>query len=131
MPQSRCALERKTEAYLFPYRTSTKIWYIDYNVIPRTDTVFLCDHGVKHYCYCRVRVMVYIATFNNVSTVSWWSVLLVEETGVPEENHRPAASHRQTLSHTAISSTPRHGRECCYWIVIYVLLFAVHVMSTI
>jgi hypothetical protein len=24
----------------------------------------------------------------------------VEETGVPRENHRPAASHRQPLSHS-------------------------------
>jgi hypothetical protein len=30
---------------------------------------------------------------------SWRSVLLVEETGVPWENHRPAASHWRTLSH--------------------------------
>ena len=29
----------------------------------------------------------------DVSVVSWWSVLLVEETGVPGENHRPVASH--------------------------------------
>ena len=28
-----------------------------------------------------------------------WSVLLVEETGVPAENHQPVASHWQTLSH--------------------------------
>ena len=27
-----------------------------------------------------------------------WSVLLVEETEVPGENHRPVASHRQNLS---------------------------------
>jgi hypothetical protein len=27
------------------------------------------------------------ATFNNISVISWWSVLLVEETGVPGENH--------------------------------------------
>jgi hypothetical protein len=26
-------------------------------------------------------------------------ILLLEETRVPEENHEPAASHRQTLSH--------------------------------
>jgi hypothetical protein len=32
-------------------------------------------------------------TFNNISVISWLSVLLVEETGVPGENHRPAASH--------------------------------------
>ena len=30
-----------------------------------------------------VRVMVFNATFNNVSVTSWWSVLLMEETGVP------------------------------------------------
>jgi len=29
----------------------------------------------------------------NISVMSWWSVLLVEETGVPGENHRPVASH--------------------------------------
>jgi len=36
---------------------------------------------------------VFDATFNNISVISWWSVLLVEETGVPVENHRPATSH--------------------------------------
>jgi hypothetical protein len=34
-------------------------------------------------------------------------VLLVEETGVPRENHWPAVSHWQTLSHNVVSSTPR------------------------
>ena len=47
--------------------------------------------------------MVFKATFNNISVISWQSVLLVEETGVPGENHRPVASHRQTLSDNAIS----------------------------
>ena len=54
--------------------------------------------------------MVFNATFNNISVVSWRSVLLVEETGVPGENHRPLASHWQTLSHNVVSSTPRHER---------------------
>jgi hypothetical protein len=36
--------------------------------------------------------MVFNATFNNISVISWQSVLLVEETAVPGENHRPAAS---------------------------------------
>jgi hypothetical protein len=31
------------------------------------------------------RVRVLIATFNNISVISWWSVLLVEETGVSVE----------------------------------------------
>jgi len=30
--------------------------------------------------------MVFNATFNNISVISWLSVLLVEETGVPGEN---------------------------------------------
>jgi hypothetical protein len=32
-----------------------------------------------------VRVMVFNATFNNISVILWRSVLLVEETGVPRE----------------------------------------------
>ena len=35
--------------------------------------------------------MVFSATFNNDSVISWRSVLLVEETGVPGENHRHVA----------------------------------------
>jgi hypothetical protein len=59
-------------------------------------------------------VMVLYATFNNISVISWRSVLLVEETGVPRENHRPAVNHWQTLLHNVVSSTPRiqcHGNE--------------------
>ena len=29
--------------------------------------------------------------FNNISVLSWQSVLLLEETGVPRENHQPVA----------------------------------------
>jgi hypothetical protein len=35
--------------------------------------------------------MVFSATFNNISVMWLWSVLLMEETEVPGENHRPAA----------------------------------------
>ena len=55
-----------------------------------------------------VRIMVLNATFNNISDIQWRTVLLVEETSVPGEIHRPVASHRQTLSHNVVSSTPRH-----------------------
>jgi hypothetical protein len=40
-----------------------------------------------------VRVMVFNVNFSNTSIISWRSVLLMEETGVPGENHRPVASH--------------------------------------
>jgi hypothetical protein len=33
---------------------------------------------------------------------------LVEETGVPGESHRPAASYWQTVSHNVVSNIPRH-----------------------
>jgi hypothetical protein len=49
--------------------------------------------------------------FQQFSAILWWSVLLVEETGVPGENHRPAASPLHTLSHNVVSSTPRHERD--------------------
>ena len=35
----------------------------------------------------RVRVMVFNETFNNISVISWRSVLLMEETGVSRKNH--------------------------------------------
>ena len=38
-------------------------------------------------------LMVFNATFNNIVIISWRSVLLVGETGLPGENHRPVASH--------------------------------------
>jgi hypothetical protein len=41
---------------------------------------------VKYY-----RVMVFNATFINISVISWQSILLMGEAGVPGENHGPAA----------------------------------------
>ena len=39
----------------------------------------------------------FIATFNNILVISWRWPLLVEETGVPRENHWHDASHWQTI----------------------------------
>jgi hypothetical protein len=38
-------------------------------------------------------VMVLKATFNNISAITWQSVLLVEKTRVPGENNRLVAIH--------------------------------------
>ena len=54
--------------------------------------------------------MVFNSTFNNISVILWRSVLLVEETRVHRENHRPAVSHSQTLSHNFVLSTSRLSR---------------------
>jgi hypothetical protein len=42
--------------------------------------------------------MVFNTTFNNISLISWWSVLLVEETGVPRENHQPEVPFLASLT---------------------------------
>jgi hypothetical protein len=57
--------------------------------------------------------MVLNATLNNISVISWRSVLLVEETGIPEEKQRPVTNQRQTSSHMIIvvSSPPLHARD--------------------
>jgi hypothetical protein len=48
--------------------------------------------------------MVFNATFNNISVISWRSDLLIEENEYPEKSTR----HGQTLSYNVVSSTPRH-----------------------
>jgi hypothetical protein len=59
---------------------------------------------LRVFCFWfRVRFRVFTATFINISVMSWWSVLLVEYTGVPGENHWPVASYWQTLSVVAAS----------------------------
>ena len=56
-------------------------------------------------CMCyRVKVMVFNTFFDNISVILWQSVLLMEGSRVPEENHR------QTLSHN-VSIPPRHERD--------------------
>ena len=75
----------------------------DVKVIYRV-CVWECRCGRKwrnflHYCVCLV---VFNATFNNISVISRRSVLLVKETGGPGKNHRPVASHWQTLSHNVV-----------------------------
>ena len=51
-------------------------------------------HNILRHWFCLfVCLIVLNATFNNISVKSWLSVLLLEETGVPGENHRPVASH--------------------------------------
>jgi hypothetical protein len=55
--------------------------------------ILVLSEGSIVYSWVRVKFMVFNATFNNISVISWQSVLLVEETGVRRENHRPVASH--------------------------------------
>jgi hypothetical protein len=45
---------------------------------------------------CVVMLILFNATFNTISVKTWRSVLLVEETGISEENHRPVATESLT-----------------------------------
>ena len=66
---------------------------------------------VLGHFYKFVCLMVFNATFNNISVISWRSVLLVEETGGPGENHawnrRCANVHLSTIN--KLLSKPRHN----------------------
>jgi hypothetical protein len=56
----------------------------------------------------RASVMVLNPTLNTISVISWQAFLLVDDTGVPCENHWPAASYLETLSHNVVSNIPCH-----------------------
>ena len=53
-----------------------------------------------------IRVVVCNDTFNNISVISCQSILLVEETGLPGENHRSDKCYDNV-----VSSTPPHERD--------------------
>jgi hypothetical protein len=63
----------------------------------RVDCVYhMASYGMsgrEQVCFIYMcGVMVFNATFNNISVISWRSVLLLELKGTHGENHRPASS---------------------------------------
>jgi hypothetical protein len=56
-----------------------------------------------HSCYIFDLILVLNATSSNISAISWRPDLVVEEAGVPGENHRPWASNWYALSLAAAS----------------------------
>jgi hypothetical protein len=59
--------------------------------------------------------MVFNAIFNNISFISWRSVLLVKETGLHGEN---TDRRNKSLVNVITSSTPHHGFELTTLVVI-------------
>jgi hypothetical protein len=52
-------------------------------------------------CKKKYKFLVFNYTFNKISAISWRSVLVVEEAGVPSENHRLwGVKHHQTKKQT-------------------------------
>jgi hypothetical protein len=82
--------------------------------------------------------MILNATFNNISILSWRSVLLVEETGRPGENHRHVTSNWQTVSHNVVdvkwflrakSSSPVFSGVCVTRSLVLCVCFVDHCLS--
>ena len=58
----------------------------------------MCVGSLDHLDNCKKKIFIFYfwcfnATFSNISAISWRPVLVVEEAGVPGENHRPWASN--------------------------------------
>ena len=59
-----------------------------------TNSLYAITNKIIYDCeYLFVCLIVFIATFNNISVIWWRSVLLVEETGEHGGNHGSVASH--------------------------------------
>ena len=94
-------------------RDNTVVWFT---------TIYVINlNQIKNFGYNMVNLipkevlrlwfMVFNATFNNFSVISWWSVLLVEETWVPGKRHQPVPSHWQTLLHNVVSNKSRDSNS--------------------
>ena len=70
------------EKILCIYCVIYPLFYTKKYLSSRGGLIYIIHHVLRGY-----RVMVLNATFNNISVISWWSVLLEEETRIPRENH--------------------------------------------
>jgi len=61
--------------------------------IPLTFYLSISIVGGPYLSRISARAMVFNATFNNIAVISWRSLLLVVETGVPGENYQHLASN--------------------------------------
>jgi hypothetical protein len=65
----------------------------DKHQLPKA-TIFREDAIILLYIWFWFDFWCFNATFSNISAISWRPVLVVEEAGVPGENHRPWAGNR-------------------------------------
>jgi hypothetical protein len=57
------------------------------NIMPSALINQATSYFLFYFCLC------FNTTFSYISAISWWPVLVVEEAGVPGENHRPWTSN--------------------------------------
>jgi hypothetical protein len=88
-------------------------WFLHQNITGFYTTLQARCLGPNNHTCCNIHIVHIglelwcLLPLSTIFQLFRGGVLLVEETGVPRENHWPAASHRQTLSHNVASSTPR------------------------
>ena len=84
---------------IWPYRNCV------YFTVNRNDIVCIVYAVHEIITRFRLRFTVFNATFNNISVISWRSVLFLEEIGVlGKKTHWPVESHWQTFSYYVVSS---------------------------
>ena len=89
------------------YISSENLQFVEYVIYSARDLSYfirICQGYIvlPYSMFGLVCFMVFYANFNNISFISWLSILLLEET---RENHRPVASHCHTLSYNVVLST--------------------------
>jgi hypothetical protein len=62
--------------------------------------------------------MVFNATFNNISVISWQLVLLVEETGITGESHRPVC-HKSVTNYHLVEPNQTINKRKKYFCEVY------------
>ena len=70
----------------------------------------VCSSGFYFILKGKIELILFIvfnATFSNIAAISWRPALVVEEGGVPVENHRTWASNWRTLSFATASLVHR------------------------
>ena len=58
--------------------------------------------------YTRKELLVFNVTLNNISVISWWSVLLVEETDILLENHKTHKTFHICSPKILVAITVKH-----------------------
>ena len=76
-------------------KSDTRLLFYDHNLLIEINGESVITQCKLRSCdfYWLIDFLVFNATFSNISAISWRPVLVVEEAGVPEENHRPWASN--------------------------------------
>jgi hypothetical protein len=69
--------------------------------------LYLQKHHVNYQLIICARVSVFYATFNNISAISWRSVLLVRKLEYPEKTINLPQMTDKLFSRNVVSSTPR------------------------